>query len=203
MIRTKLKLWCALGVSSAAALSASADEPRTSKDEFAGGTLAHALDKIFEGEGGEGGLGFTSMRRSFSVPALTGSQLQQVFAGNTLGQHRWLSMYLQPDGTASGWHGYFKEIERSRCPQQDTDGDGLHLDANRCMQLTFANYQGAKWSVQDDKLCIPNIEGKSGNSCYYAALVLNNVALFDESGKMIGKGKDLAKGNRVSQPPER
>lgn len=98
------------------------------------------------------------MRRNFSAPALTGSQLQQVFAGNTLGQHRWLSMYLQPDGTASGWHCYFKEIERSRCPQQDTDGDGLHLDADDCMQLTFANYQGAK---------------------------------------------DLAKGNRVSKPPER
>lgn len=203
MIRSKLKLWNTLG---AVAVSGIVGAPTASaEDEFAGGTLAHALEKIFEGEGGEGGLGFTRMQRAFSVPALTPSQLRQAFEGNTLSQKRRFAAHLQPDGTVEGWYNIDRAVAFERCPSPDVSGDNFyfHSDGKRCMQRSFQPFQNAKWSIKADQLCLPDVvDGKTGGTeCYYAALVLNNVVLFGEDGKMRGKGRDLAAGNAVGAMP--
>ncbi len=202
MVRRQLKLWCALGVGSVAGLAANAGAP--APEDLPGGSVAHALEKIFEGEGGEGGLGFTKLRPSFTVPALTDNQLRQVFTGNTLAQRNSLSVHFGADGKLEGWRGSYNEVDLKKCPEQDAD-DGLWLKDGRCLQRgKEQTVDGASWSVDDGRLCVPDLEGLPGGpTCYYAALVLNNVVLFTEEGRMIGKGKDLLQGKQLAAPPRR
>lgn len=203
MIRRNIKIWSAAGavaVGSVAAASAA-----SAADEFTGGTLDYALEKVFAGEGGEGGVGFTKMNRSFSVPALTESQLRQVFSGNTLAAKGRVSAHLRADGTIDGWFSIDEEVKPfSRCPKENFSGDNMFVHDGQCMHRSFEQFKAAKWSIKGDQLCVPNSVGFAeapGAGCYYAALVLNNVVLFGEDGKMVGKGRDLSKGKNVPPMP--
>lgn len=211
MNRSSMKMWSAIGVFSVVGAAAPAVATDTSsapstaaQDEFAGGTLSHALDKVFAGEGGEGGLGFTKMTRAFTVPALTTNQLRQVFTGNTLGQNGKIAAHLRPDGTVEGWHNIDTEVKFERCPKVNAEGDGLFIhDDTQCMQRTFTEFKNARWSIKDDQLCLPKaaVAAGEGTACYYAALVLNSVVVFGEDGKMEGKGNSLWRGAVVPKMP--
>ncbi|MFC4312444.1 hypothetical protein ACFPN2_25400 [Steroidobacter flavus] len=211
MNRSSLKMWSALGVFSMVGAAAPAVVAETAsapsaagQDEFAGGSLSHALDKVFAGEGGEGGLGFTKMTRAFSVPALTTNQLRQVFTGNTLGQSGKIAAHLRPDGKVEGWHNVDTEVKFERCPKVNAEGDGLFIhDETQCMQRTFTEFKNATWSIKGDQLCLPKaaVAAGEGTACYYAALVLNSVVVFGEDGKMEGKGNSLWRGSVVPKMP--
>ena len=205
MIQRQIKIWCAVGASAVAGLTGGI--PAFAEDQFPGGSVAQALDLIFHGEGGESGLGFTRMKPSFTVPALTGAQLQEVLKGNTLTRGGFFTVYFHPNGTVEGWHGFYPEVEFQRCPRENDPDDGLMLYDGKCVatDLKYTPFTaGASWSIKDGRVCMPKIEGEeTGTACYYAALVLNHVVLFTQDGNMIGKGQDLSSGKEIDTIPSR
>lgn len=202
MIQRTVKIWSAIGAFAVTGAAVAATPPVNTADEFPNGTLDKALDKVFAGEGGEGGLGFTKMTRSFSVPALSENQLRAVFTGNTLGLPRKIAAFLRSDGKIEGWYAINTPVTPvERCANQDFNATYLYMThAGQCMHRSFAQFKTETWSIKGDQICLPESVGL-GTGCYNAALVLNNVVLFDEGGNMVNKGRELAKGKVVPAMP--
>lgn len=178
-----------------AAGTALAQQPAAAPSDYPGGTIEHALEKIFDGEGGEGGLGMTRLTRSFSVPALRTDQVAKVARGNTVRANRQFAVYLAEDGTATGWVNKWKPVANTECATK-RDGFRIDEDNGQCLERYEVAVNG-KWRAQDDQLCMPGIFEKTVplEKCYSMALVLNNVVFFDDQGRLISKGWNLAKGD--------
>lgn len=202
MTQRTLKIWSAIGAFAVGGAAVAATSPANTADEFPNGTLDQALNKVFAGEGGEGGLGFTKMTRNFSVPALSEKQLRTVFTGNTLGVPRKIAAYLRNDGKIEGWYAINTPVTPvERCANQDFNATYLYMThAGQCMHRSFAEFKGETWSIKGEQVCLPESVGL-GKGCYYAALVLNNVVLFDDNGNMVNKGRELAKGKVLPPIP--
>lgn len=216
------KLWFGLGVfatvSTAAVVApaglapiprahaAEGSKAASAADEKAGpevgfqGDLAHALEKIFAGEGGEGGAGLTTMWPRVSAPALTGEQIRQTVTGNTVhsGEHH--ALYFGKNGTVEGWYAtWAKSPAAQSCPKTEIAGDDFFLAGEACYLKTVHNFSGP-WQVRDHQLCATiDWMGERKNPCWYVTLLLDRVALFQASGEIEGKGNDLKRGKVLSQ----
>ncbi len=194
----QIKIWKSLGcvaLVSQACTSVAAQAPANAPSEFPGGTIEHALEKIFDGEGGEGGIGMTRLTRSFSIPALRNDQIAKVASGNTVRANKRFAVFMSPTGAATGWAVKWKPAAAPQCASKRA-GFRIDEENGQCLEGYEVAIAG-KWRAADDKLCMPGIfETKvTAETCYSMALVLNNVVFFDDDGRVMSKGWDLAKGD--------
>ena len=190
-----VKLWstlaCATLVAGAPATAQETASP------YPGGTIEHQMEKIFEGEGGEAGLGMTKLVPSFSVPALRSDQLAKVLSGNTVRSNNRFAIYFAPGGSAEGWVIKYRPTAMADC----TSKKPAHFvdDAGTCL----GGYEvkiNSQWRIQNDQICMPGLfhgaqVPPTRETCHYMALVLNSVLFFTSNGDMLGKGWNLAKGD--------
>lgn len=164
------------------------------------GDLAHALDKIFAGEGGEGGAGLTPMWPRVTAPALTGEQVKTVVTGNTIHMPEHQAMYFDKNGTLEGWYAtWAKGADPKACPKTEVPGDNYFRAGENCFVKTVHQVSGP-WEVRDHQLCA-KIQwlGERKDPCWYVTILLDDIALFDAAGKIEGKGNDLKRGKVLSQ----
>ena len=164
------------------------------------GDLAHALGKIFAGEGGEGGAGLTTMWPRVSAPALTGEQIKTVVTDNTVRSDEHHALYFGKNGTLEGWYTtWAKGPDAKACPKSETAGDNFFRAGEDCYLKTIHQVSGP-WEVRDHQVCV-KLEWMQArqNPCWYVTILLDRVALFDASGKIEGKGNDLKRGKVLPQ----
>lgn len=208
----QIKMWKTLGsatlvaqafvhlgaVSPAIAQQASAPASSAgAPSDYPGGTIEHALEKIFDGEGGEGGIGMTKLMPSFTVPALRSDQLRKAISGNTVRSNNRFAIYFRPNGKAEGWVVKYRPAAASECKP----GRSGHFvdDSGTCLVGYDVKIDGA-WRLSNDQICMPGIfhgaqTPPTQESCHYMALLLNNVVFFNTQGDMLAKGWNLAKGD--------
>lgn len=193
-----VKIWSTLAtVTLMGAAGAAAQETPAGVSPYPGGTIEKQMEKMFEGEGGEGGLGMTKMVPSVVVPALRGDQLTKVLSGNTVRSNNRFAVYFSPDGSANGWVIKYKPADSAACaakkPVHFVDDDGTCLGG---FEVPIAG----RWEVRGDMICMPGLFHGSRvlprkETCHYMTLVLNSVLFFTGNGDMLAKGWDLAKGD--------
>lgn len=171
--------------------------------DFAGGSFAVALAEVLDGEGGKGGLGITPLTYSagqwtFSVPALTGSQLNDAVIGNSLRSERHFALHFDRDGRYSGWSLNWSKASMARCPSKS--GSNYGVFDGECWVATENTLTGT-WTVRSDQLCMnPAPRGVTeGRDCVRGALMLNSLVFFGPDGRMIGKGAELLPGNNAAR----
>jgi hypothetical protein len=189
------------GHASAAAAAGDAGAGAASKGTFLG-NLDNALEKIFAGEGGEAGAGLTPMWPSVTAPALTGPEIEKVVKGNTLTMTWHYDYHFAADGSLAGTNTTFKKLgDASKCPAKIVEGDGYSLSSDKrsCWKTTVVPTAGA-WSVKNHQLCL-DIRWTGGvkQACQYVAILLDDIALFDVTGTIDGKGMKLVKGKQLTK----
>lgn len=164
------------------------------------GDLPHALEKIFAGEGGEGGAGLTTMWPRISAPALTGDQVRMTITGNSIRSDEHHAFYFDKNGTVEGWYAtWAKGPDAKACPKTEVAGDNFFRAGEACYLKTVVNFSGP-WRISNHQVCASiNWMGKTQDPCWHVALLLDRVALFAASGKLEGKGNDLVRGKVLGQ----
>jgi hypothetical protein len=173
-------------------------------DDFPGGSFDTALNKIFAGEGGESGIGFSPLRQqadgkwSFSVPALDGAQVKQAVSGNSLYRDHSFAIHLSPSGQYEGWQRTWRQEGLDSCPTQGSANYSYILNSHgECWVVTDQDVQGG-WTIEGDLLCFDPVPSALTNAqCNRVSLVLNSLVLWDPDGHMIGKGNELHKGKSI------
>jgi hypothetical protein len=75
------------------------------------------LAKILDGEGGEGGIGFSQSGPVFATPALTGEQLAIALPGRTIRKDQAVAIYFGTNGQVGGWKRLWtKTDDLTNCP---------------------------------------------------------------------------------------
>lgn len=206
MIRSR-KVWYGIGVcASVAAVAAVSEQPAAqaaapSKGTFIG-DLDHALQNIFAGEGGEGGAGLTPLWPTVSAPALTGPEIAKVVTGNSLQLEGHFSYYFTPQQRVEGLHIDWQKMPSVEdCPKHNSEESEFYLNTheNVCWRSKTLPLQGG-WKIADHQLCLDvSWAGGKQQECRYVAILLDDIALFDASGKMQGKGYQLLQGKQLKQ----
>lgn len=166
------------------------------------GDLEFALDNIFAGEGGEGGAGLTPMWPTVSTPALTGPEIAKVVTGNTLQLPGHASYYFAGGNRVEGSYIQWTQMPKSSdCPAQNVeDGDFYRNERDGiCWKKAVLDLQG-KWEISKHQLCL-NVSWTGGkkDGCRYVAILLDDIAMFDATGEIDGKGHKLAKGKQLEK----
>lgn len=158
------------------------------------GDFNRALELMFEGEGGEGGIGMFRMWPVASAPALTSEQITQTVTGNSLVVPYHHTMQFNADGTVGGYTLRYDEAPLRRCPSSEVLGDNYLRDEGTCFTRTPLAYSGT-WRVDDHQLCV-NIawDGGTLNDCYYVVFMLDSVGLYKSDGRLYAKGHKLRRG---------
>ena len=165
------------------------------------GNLDKAIKNIFGGEGGEGGAGLSPMWPSVIAPALTGSDIEKVVTGNTLRTNGHVAWYFSPDKKIEGGFVQWSRAEQDKsCPATEVATDAFYRGMDGiCYTYKLYPSQGT-WSVRDNQLCV-NVTWNTGtkNDCRYVTILLDDIALFDATGKIDGKGMNLLKGKSLAE----
>lgn len=202
------KVWLGAGAVAVAVMAAGANghlgqiaspaHAADAVDMFPGKTLAldvpfaKALGKMLEGEGGEGGIGFTAAGPEFVAPALTSSQLAAALPGNTIRKDQAVAFYFGKDGIVEGWKRDWSEADMNKCPTKL--GDNYEIDDDKCYTAVVNPIKG-KYTIKDNQVCMPAYSGKvaDGEACYYFGFVTRFVMIGDGQ-KTYGSGKDIVEG---------
>lgn len=164
------------------------------------GNIDKAVSNIFAGEGGEGGAGLSLMWPSIHIPALSSSDIRKTVTGNTLRTDAHVGWYFTPDQRIEGNFVEWKATDSKNCPAQDVKTDAFYRGTDGvCYTYTVHESKGS-WSVRDNQLCV-NVTWAVGqkNDCRYVAILLDDIALFGNEGKIDGKGMKLLKGKALEQ----
>jgi hypothetical protein len=192
----RLKIWTSL-ISATVAVAANAHAEPASP--YPGGTLDHAIEKMFDGEGGEGGIGMSRLTDQVSFPALREDQIKVVASGNTIRSGNRFAVYLRPDGKVEGWSKRWTRVAADACKPNLKPGHTIDEDG-ACLSGREEAVSGV-WAVRDGRLCLPSVfedptdTAMEPERCYGLALVVNNVLPFDKDGKLVRRPMDLAKGD--------
>lgn len=180
-----------------------ANAGQAASGDFPNGSFADALNQVLDGEGGQGGLGINPLREgidgwSFTVPALTGTQLTHAVSGNSLRSERHFAIYFATGGTYQGWSLSWAEAPVNQCPS--LIGSNYRFMDGQCW-LATDNKLAGNWTVDDNRLCLsPGPERvTNGQECVHTALVLNSILFFGSDGQLIGKGSELVRGQDVGR----
>jgi len=218
-MKTSTKIWSGIGVLvsvagaadngkiipsavSAARAAETIDKETPNLNDFSG-DLSDALKKIFAGEGGEGGIGLGPMWPSVRAPALTNTQLQMVIPGNTLRNDYRTAVYYNPAGTLEGWITSYSALAPAQvdrlCTEANVAAHKYYRSGNRCWERVNNPLNG-KWKIADHKLCTDiTSQGKRDTQCWHVALILDRIALFDETGALNKLGRVLKQGRILAQ----
>lgn len=201
---TKRKIWTGLGVvATAATVSAgaiAADAP-AQKGDYPGATLemtvpfSRALQKILDGEGGEGGIGYTKAGAVFEIPSLNDDQLKQALPGRTIRKDQAVAIYFGPDGQVDGWKRDWSKASADQCPTPL--GDNHEIEDGQCWTSAVNPIKGP-YTIKNGSVCMPAYSGKAadGQGCYYIAFVSKHVMIADGK-RTYGSGKDLVDGKNL------
>lgn len=178
-----------------------ADAAASRKGTFTG-DLDFALDNIFAGEGGEGGAGLTPMWPTVSAPALTGPEVAKVVTGNTLQLPGHASYHFASGNVVEGSYIHWEQLgSASACPAENVEGSDYYLNPKNkiCWKQEVLPMQG-KWDIRNHQLCL-NVSWSGGKKegCRYVTILLDNIAMFEASGEIDGKGHKLLKGKQLEQ----
>jgi hypothetical protein len=202
MITIKRKIWAGAGVAAAVLATAqAAGDPAAAGGTFpaskTGETVPFkkALGKILEGEGGEGGIGFSKSGPAFETPALTSEQLKLALPGRTIHKDQAIAIYFDPNGTVDGWKRDWSEADKSKCPSDL--GDDYQIDEGKCWTAVVNPLKGP-YTFKDGQVCMPAYSGKpaDGTACYYIGFVTKFVMVGDGK-RTYGSGKDLVEGKHL------
>ncbi|WP_332767735.1 hypothetical protein [Phenylobacterium sp.] len=196
----RMKIWKTLaGASLAIGACDAAVAQALGPSGYPGGTIEHALEKMFDGEGGEGGLGMTDLADGrFSVPALKNDQIVKAVGGNTIRSGDRFALHFSTDGRVEGWTLKWTPAPASACAEPRAKG--YALDDGQCIASTEIPVRGA-WSARGDKLCMPGVFASPfdikipASRCYSLALAINSVLAFDEAGKLVRRPMSLVRGD--------
>lgn len=193
-----VKVWSTLATATLmGATTAVPQDAQADVSPYTGGTIEKQIEKMFEGEGGEGGLGMTKMVPGVLVPALRDDQLTKVLSGNTVRSNNRFAIYFSPNGSVDGWVVKYKPADGAACaakkPAHFVDDDGTCLGG-------FEVPITGRWQVKDNMICMPGLfhgarEPVTKETCHYMTLILNGVVFFTDKGDLVGKSWDLAKGD--------
>lgn len=166
------------------------------------GDLDHALQNIFAGEGGEGGAGLTPMWPTVTAPALTGPEIAKVVTGNSLQLEGHFSYYFTPQQRVEGLYIDWQKMPSvNDCPKQNVEGGELFLNEREgvCWRNKMLPLSG-NWKIANHQLCLDvSWTGGKKQDCRYVAILLDDIALFDASGKLESKGHKLLQGKQLDQ----
>tara|TARA_B100001939_G_scaffold300374_1_gene276299 strand:+ start:11551 stop:12279 length:729 start_codon:yes stop_codon:yes gene_type:complete len=162
------------------------------------GELSEALEKIWAGEGGEGGAGLGRMWPSVRIPALTNKQLEMVVPGNTLRNNGRSAVYYDESGKLEGWVASYKEVRSEKvaeiCSAQAIVSYKYWREGERCWEIVSNPMKGS-WKIENHKLCTNvTVKGQGESKCWHVALILDRVGLFDEDGVMHKVGRIIKRG---------
>lgn len=163
------------------------------------GDLDKAITNIFGGEGGEGGAGLTPMWPSVVAPALTGADVEKVVTGNTLRTDGHVAWYFAPDRSIEGGFVEWKATGQENCPAQEDPKDVFYRGLDGVCYTYKLYSSSGNWSVRDNQLCL-DVRWETGvkADCRYVTILLDDIALFDATGKIDGKGMKLLKGKSLA-----
>ncbi len=154
------------------------------------------LSKILDGEGGEGGIGFSQSGPVFATPALTSEQLAVALPGRTIRKDQAVAIYFGQDGNVEGWKRDWSASEdMSACPTPL--GDNHEVEHGKCYTAVVNPIVG-KYEIRDGRVCMPAYSGRAedGTGCYYIGFVTKFVMIGDGE-RTYGSGKDLVDGRRL------
>ena len=194
--RTALMATIMLASATSAVTTATAVE---AEGDFVG-DFDKAARLMLEGQGGLDGIGMTKMWPRISAPALTGEQIRKIVTGNTVRNNESVALYFSADSTVEAWFDDWTAVAAGvKCPSPEVGGDEYSYRENACQKKTIVPVKGS-WEVRDDKLC-PKLVWATGKNetCWYVALILDKVVLFDEAGKLLGFGKSVKRGKVLDQ----
>lgn len=178
-----------------------ADTATFGKGTFVG-DLDFALGNIFAGEGGEGGAGLTPMWPTVTAPALTGPEIAKVVTGNTLQLPEHVSYYFAGRNAVEGSYIHWEQLpSASACPAENIEGSDYYLNPKNkiCWKRNVLPMQG-KWEIRNHQLCLDvSWTGGKKQDCRYVTILLDNIAMFDASGGIDGKGHKLLKGRQLEK----
>lgn len=196
------KIWTGLGATAAALGMAGAGAADGRAGTFpaskTGETVPfeRGLAKILDGEGGEGGIGFSQSGPVFATPALTNEQLAASLPGRTIRKDQAVAIYFGTDGQVEGWkRDWTKTDDLSKCPTPL--GENHELSHGVCYTAVINPLVG-KYEFKDGRVCMPAYSGKpeDGIGCYYIGFVTKYVMIGDGQ-RTYGSGKDLVDGKHL------
>ncbi len=209
---SKRKIWIGLGMATTLTVGHAAEPAATaankppapaaqsaSQNDFPGGTFSDALRKVLAGEGGEGGIGLEYKSGTVTVPALKGAQISEALTGNTLARSSAFALHFRSGGKFSGWETKWVPVAAADCAKAGSDENYEKGDDGSCEHRVTVQVPQGTWRIAGNLLCTqPALErAAGGNECTSAFLILDNLVLFDRSGKMMGKPNELLKGPRL------
>lgn len=178
-----------------------ADKAAPAKGTFVG-NLDTALENIFAGEGGEGGAGITPMWPTVTAPALTGPEIARVVTGNTLQLPEHASYYFSGRNVVEGLYIHWDQLpSASSCPAENVEDSDYYLNPKDqiCWKRNALPMQG-KWEIRNHQLCLDvSWSGGKKQDCRYLTILLDDIAMFDASGQIDGKGHKLLQGKQLGK----
>lgn len=205
MMSMRRRIWTGLGGAMVAVGAQAADAPQvagpggTFPASVTGETVpfSRGLAKILDGEGGEGGIGFSQSGPVFATPALTTEQLAVALPGRTIRKDQAVAIHFGKDGQVEGWkRDWAKSDDMARCPTPL--GDDHEVENGVCYTATVNPLRGA-YEFKDGQVCMPAYSGRpeEGTACYYIGFVTKFVMIGD-GRRTYGSGKDLVDGRDLS-----
>jgi hypothetical protein len=212
-MRTTLKMWMCLGAFTTLASGCAKQEPASAEraadapaispaasstetvDAFRG-DFAGALKQLFAGEGGEEGIGLIYDAGRVVVPPLNEAQVTEALTGNTLRRQEAFALHFESGGRFSGWEIKWETVDAAQCAKGEPN---YELEEGTCWHHSDVKIPQGTWSVRDGMLCTQPalVTAANANECVSMFILLDDIALFDKSGKMIGKGNELVQGKHL------
>ena len=192
----KRAIWSAgLAVTMAATAAISAAPGAASKEAYPDVDFNKTLEKMFDGEGGEGGLGYKVAGNKVTAPILSAAQLEKAIPGNTLRKNFHYALHLAADGAVSGWTREWDEVDRGLCKSYGYN-DGLNRDPSGACWKDRATKISGRWTLKQNRVCLPDVfKGKGdSNGCYRMVIFMNNIVLLGDDNVIVGKEMFLVKG---------
>ena len=195
------KIWMGVGVCVTLAGAAMHTAPAVAADAPAvegdfHGDFDSAAHELLGGEGGEMGLGLSTMWPRVSLPALSSTQIKKLITGNTLRSNEELALHFAADNTLEGWDDDWSPMpDNSKCTPTPPRPSDYFPEDGKCLKKEIVPVTGT-WAVSNNQLCATlKWPGGTRDVCWYMAVMLDRVALFD-----VGNNGRMEKGGNAVRP---
>jgi hypothetical protein len=137
---------------------------------------------------------------SVTIPALSSADIEKVVSGNTLRTDAHVAWYFTPDRRIEGGFVEWKATGQQSCPEKEIATDAFHRGTDGICYTYELHESKGTWAVRDNQLCL-DVSWANGakKDCRYIAILLDDIALFDDHGRIDGKGMKLLKGRSLAE----